>query len=78
MVFIYILQLENKKYYIGKTLNPEFRLEQHFNSSGSQWTKKYKPKKVLQIIPNCDNYDRNIWNNMVLIMFAVVAFVKLN
>jgi cellular nucleic acid-binding protein len=59
MVFIYILELENKKYYIGKTINPGFRLEQHFNSCGSQWTKKYKPKKVLEIIPNCDNFDED-------------------
>ena len=34
MVFIYILELENKKYYIGKTTNPQFRIESHFNSSG--------------------------------------------
>jgi len=39
MVFIYILELENKKYYVGKTTNPDFRLEKHFNNSGSQWTK---------------------------------------
>ena len=30
MVFIYILELENKKYYVGKTTNPDFRLEQQF------------------------------------------------
>jgi hypothetical protein len=59
MVFIYILQLENKKYYVGKTSNPDFRLEQHFNSSGSQWTKKYKPYKVIEIIPDCDNFDED-------------------
>ena len=38
MVFIYILELENNKYYVGKTTNPNFRLEQHFNNSGSHWT----------------------------------------
>ena len=59
MVFIYILELENKKYYVGKTTNPDFRLEQHFNSSGSQWTKKYKPKKILELLPDCDNYDED-------------------
>ena len=26
MVFIYILQLENNKYYVGKSNNPDFRL----------------------------------------------------
>ena len=59
MVFIYILELENKKYYVGKTSNPDFRLEQHFNNSGSQWTKKYKPKKVLELLSNCDNFDED-------------------
>lgn len=34
MVFVYVLKLENNKYYIGKTSNPNFRIEQHFNSSG--------------------------------------------
>jgi hypothetical protein len=57
MIFIYVLELENKKYYIGKTTNPDFRLEQHFNFSGSQWTKKYKPIKILELKSNCDDYD---------------------
>ena len=48
-MLIYILELENKKYYVGKTTNPDFRLEQHFNNSGSQWTKKYKPIKVRSV-----------------------------
>ena len=47
MVFIYTLQLEKGKYYVGKTNNPQFRLESHFNSNGSEWTKLYKPLKVL-------------------------------
>jgi hypothetical protein len=59
MVFIYILQLQNEKYYIGKTTNPSFRLEQHFNSDGSNWTKKYKPISVLDIIPGCNDFDED-------------------
>ena len=59
MVCIYIIELEDKKYYVGKTNNPSFRLEQHFTSEGSAWTKKYKPKKVIEIIKNCDNYDED-------------------
>ena len=39
MVFIYALKLEKGKYYIGKTNNPKFRLESHFNSNVSEWTK---------------------------------------
>ena len=59
MVFIYTLQLEEGKYYIGKTNNPEFRMNSHFNSNGSEWTKLYKPLKVLELKPNCDDYDED-------------------
>ena len=59
MVFVYILQLELNKYYIGKTNNPDIRLDSHFNSSGSEWTKIYKPIKVYELISNCDTYDED-------------------
>jgi len=59
MVFIYVLKLEQGKYYIGKTDNPQFRLENHYNGNGSAWTQKYKPLKVIKLIPNCDNYEEN-------------------
>jgi len=59
MVFIYIIQLEKGKYYIGKTNNPQFRLESHFNSNGSEWTKIYKPLRVIEVKPNCDDYDED-------------------
>lgn len=35
MVFIYVLKLQNGKYYVGKTSNSYFRIESHFNSGGS-------------------------------------------
>ena len=59
MVFIYILELENNKYYIGKTTHPEFRIEHHFNSNGSAWTTKYKPIRLYALIPDCDDYDED-------------------
>ena len=39
MVYIYVLKLKYNKYYIGKTTNPNFRLNEHFDSEGSEWTK---------------------------------------
>mgnify|MGYP003690579169 FL=1 len=59
MVFIYVIQLEKGKYYIGKTNNPKFRLESHFNSNGSEWTKIYKPLRILELKPNCNDYDED-------------------
>ena len=52
MVFIYILKLQAGKYYVGKTTNPSFRLDKHFNGDGSAWTKKYAPIKLLELIPD--------------------------
>ena len=59
MVYIYTLQLEQGKYYVGKTNNPQFRLESHFNSNGSEWTKIYKPIRLMELKPNCDDYDED-------------------
>ena len=59
MVYIYAIKLEKGKYYIGKTSNPQFRLQSHFDSNGSAWTKIYKPLKLIEIKPNCDDYDED-------------------
>jgi hypothetical protein len=59
MVYIYALKLEKNKYYIGKTNTPKFRIEDHFTSNGSEWTKMYKPLSILEIKPNCDDYDED-------------------
>ena len=59
MIFIYVLKLEQNKYYIGKSNNPNFRLAQHFESNGSEWTKKYKPIEIIDIISDCDDFDED-------------------
>ena len=57
MLYIYVLQLHNDKYYVGKTMNPHFRFDNHFANNGTEWTKLHKPLKILELIPNCDDYD---------------------
>ena len=71
MVFIYILQLESQKYYIGKTDNPTFRLKSHFNAIGSVWTKKYKPIKIIKIIPNCDHFDEDKYTKIYMNKYGI-------
>ena len=71
MVYIYVLLLEQGKYYVGKTTNPEFRLERHFNSGGSEWTIKYKPIKVLEIIRDCDDYDEDKYTRKYMDKFGI-------
>jgi cellular nucleic acid-binding protein len=56
---IYVLQLENSKYYVGKTADVMKRFEQHKSGSGSAWTSKYKPVKMLECRALSGEHDEN-------------------
>ena len=71
MVFIYTLKLIQGKYYVGKTTNPSFRLDNHFNSNGSAWTMKYKPIELLELIPNCDDYDEDKYTRKYMDTYGI-------
>jgi len=71
MIYIYVLQLEKGKYYIGKTKNPHFRLESHFNLDGSEWKKLYKPIKILELISNCDDYDEDKYTRIYMDKYGI-------
>jgi hypothetical protein len=71
MVFIYILKLTKGKYYVGKTSNPRFRLLNHFNSNGSSWTNIYKPVKLLELIPECDDYDEDKYTQIYMSSYGI-------
>jgi len=71
MVYIYVLQLIEGKYYVGKTTNPDFRLKEHFDSNGSAWTKLYNPIQVLELIPNCDNYDEDKYTKIYMDKYGI-------
>lgn len=71
MVWIYALKLEKGKYYIGKTNDPKFRLENHFSSNGSEWTKIYKPLQIVELIPNCDFYDEDKYTRIYMDKYGI-------
>jgi len=71
MVFVYIIQLEDDKWYIGKTSNPSIRLDKHFQGQGSYWTKKYKPIKIHEIIPNQTEYDEDKWTRIYMDKYGI-------
>ena len=53
--YIYKLELENGKKYIGKTNNIDRRMDQHFNGNGAKVTKKFKPIEG-EVIDSCNGY----------------------
>jgi len=47
--FLYVLFLENESYYIGITLYPQERINNHFNGLGANFTKRNKPISLIEI-----------------------------
>ena len=56
---IYVLELQKGKYYVGRTENMDNRYQQHLNGKGSEWTKLYKPIKILKEYKNASPYDED-------------------
>lgn len=47
---LYVLKLENEKYYIGSTYNLNFRYAQHCQGRGARWTKLHKPVGIVEVV----------------------------
>ena len=71
MSFVYVLKLEKRKYYVGITKTPDKRIADHFENNGSSWTKKYKPIDVVEVIPNCDNYDEDKYTRKYMDKYGI-------
>lgn len=59
MEFLYVLQLADGKYYVGKTADVKRRVEEHMKGGGSEWTKIHKPVKVVETRRIKDEHDEN-------------------
>lgn len=57
---VYILQLEERKYYVGWTDNLFGRMARHFNGCGAAWTKRYPPVKCLWLSAGDENLETKV------------------
>lgn len=71
MVSIYVLKLEENKYYVGKSQNVYNRIQNHFNGSGTVWTKKYKPIDIVEVIPNCSDFDEDKYTKIYMSKYGI-------
>lgn len=55
--YVYVLELEDNRYYIGRTSNFIQRMKDHFIEGGSIYTKKYKPIKIKEVREEISCYD---------------------
>ena len=57
---VYILKLEDNKYYVGKTNNLRRRYMEHVSGKrSSAWTKKYRPIRIINTIPDAHCLDED-------------------
>lgn len=56
---VYVLELENNKYYVGKTTDIESRYQAHLAGNGSSWTEKYKPIRIIESYVSTSNFDED-------------------
>jgi predicted GIY-YIG superfamily endonuclease len=56
---IYILRLQEGKYYIGKSNNVIKRYQQHVEGTGSSWTRKYKPITLEKTVAQQSPFDED-------------------
>ena len=59
MAYIYILELSNNKYYIGRSKNPKSRITKHYNREGSAWTKIHKPILTIDVFKEKSKFDED-------------------
>lgn len=68
---IYILKLQDGKYYIGKSDNPMRRYQEHLNGNGSVWTEKYKPIGIEKIIENASHFDEDRYTKEYMYNYGI-------
>jgi len=58
MVNIFVLKLQDNKYYIGSCNDVNNDVQRYFNGRfGPKWIKKYKPIRIIEVISPCDIFD---------------------
>lgn len=70
-MFIYVLECENGKYYVGKAKNADYRIDQHWNGIGSAWTKLHKPIRVVKTFPCRDAFDEDKYTKMYMSIYGI-------
>ena len=69
--YIYVLKLEQGKYYIGKTNNIKRRYMEHLQGSGASWTAKYKPMRLEKLLPSTNPFDEDKYTKQYMTIFGI-------
>lgn len=70
-MYIYILELENGKYYIGRTNSMHNRINMHRNNNGSIWTKMHKVISIIDSFETNDPFDEDKYVKKYMKQFGI-------
>lgn len=68
---IYILKLQNDKFYVGKSTNIESRLKSHFNKQGTKWTIQNQPTKIFALFESKDPFDEDLYTKKMMYKYGI-------
>ena len=71
MVNVYVLELKQNKYYVGKTDHTLQRFNQHMRKNGAKWTKKYPVIDLYDFHPRMKSSDENRITREMMRKFGV-------
>lgn len=72
MTTIYVLLCERNRYYVGKTNRSlKKRVLEHFAGDGSEWTRRYKPIKLVEKIENADVFDEDKYTKIYMKKYGI-------
>jgi predicted GIY-YIG superfamily endonuclease len=74
MLTIYALQLQNDKYYIGKThrgIGADIRFQEHKSGHGSEWTKLYEPISILESYEHDSTFEEDVLTKKYMIKYGI-------
>ena len=71
MVNIYVLRLIEGKYYVGTAGNVVCRINSHFRGEGVDWTRKYRPIDIEEVIPNQSYIDEDTITKKYMLKYGI-------
>lgn len=68
---VYVLKLENGKYYVGETRDMIRRFQQHLGDTGAAWTKIHKPIELLDFWEKENKSDENTTTIQYMVEYGI-------
>lgn len=72
MSYIYALKLQNDCYYVGKTNNPDLRVNQHIDGIGAAWTSLHPPIDILYVKLSLSPLDEDLHVKELMIKYGIL------